>query len=173
MKYSDARPLLKSGDLIAMTSRAPAFSSFYAFKIACVQAFTRSQFSHVAIVWVPPGGRVFLLEAVKPKVRIYPLSNALGEGEDTYYLPLTTDWLFAEEFALAHIGQDYSELKAIKGYFGPLTHGAETDCAEYVLEVLRAAGVDLGTVATPSAVVRHAQLQGAPCTLITNPESTA
>ena len=167
MTYAALRSKLNSGDLIAMTSRAPAFASFYDFKVACVQAFTRSQFSHVALVWVPPGGRVFLLEAVRPKVRIYPLSNALGESEDVYHLPLNFRWDRCEDFALSHVGQDYSELKAIKGYFGQLRHGSTTDCAEYVLDVLNEAGVDLGDVATPSEVVRQAQLQGASCTLIT------
>ena len=36
--------------------------------------FTRSTYAHVGLAWVI-GGRVFVLEAVKPRLRIYPLSK--------------------------------------------------------------------------------------------------
>jgi hypothetical protein len=38
--------------------------------------------------------------------------------------------------------------------------------------VLALAGIDLGRVATPTAVVRAAQMQGSPCQLIINQETS-
>ena len=167
MRYENVRPFMKSGDLVAFSYRAPTFSSWYAFKVRMVRAFTSSEYSHIGVVWVPPGGRVFLLEAVVPKVRIYPLSNALEEGEDLYHIPLNCDWPRAEEMALRHVGQDYSQLLAVMAYFKAVDHQENTECALFARDVLRCAGVELGDKATPTEIVRQAQLQGATLTLIT------
>lgn len=163
--YATARDSIKSGDLLAFSH--VGWGSWYAWKIQIVRMMTRSEFSHVALAWVV-GGRVFVLEAVIPLVRIYPLSK-LG---DFYHLPLNKNWCWAEEFALAHVGTPYSQLKAIRAFFKPVLHDGVTECAEYVSEVLRLADVDLGRVATPTAVVRAAQMQGSPCQLITNLETS-
>lgn len=162
MKYADARPKIRSGDLLAFTHRS--WRSWNDIKIQLVRFFTQSEYSHVAVAWVT-GGRVFALEAVQPLVRIYPLSR-LG---DFYHLPLAACWSdAAEEFALAHIGEPYSQFQAVQAFFGPLQHDGQWECAEYVINVLHAAGVPLGERATPTAVVREAQLQGAPCVLVNN-----
>jgi hypothetical protein len=163
MDYATARPHIKSGDLLAFSH--VGWGSWYAWKIQIVRMMTRSEFSHVAIAWVI-GGRVFALEAVIPLVRIYPLSK-LG---DFYHLPLNTHWNWAEEFAMAHVGTPYSQLKAIRAFFKPVLHDGVTECAEYASDVLLMAGVDLGPIATPTAVVRAAQMQGSPCKLIVNQE---
>jgi len=162
MNYEQARPLLKSGDLLAWSHTG--WGSWHDIKVQLVRMFTRSEYSHVAVAWVT-AGRVFALEAVQPMVRIYPLSK-LG---DFYHIPLVVNWTpEVEEYALSHVGTPYSQVKAIKAFFQPLLHDGQTECAEYVSDVVVAAGAFVGAVATPTAVVRHAQWQGAPCTLITN-----
>lgn len=164
MNYSDIRGTIRSGDLLAWSHTRSMFASWYDFKVGLVRMFTKSEYSHVAVAWVV-AGRVFVLEAVMPLVRIYPLSG-LG---DFYHLPLTTKWAdVAEEFALSHVGTPYSQLKAMQAFFKPVLHDGVTECAEYVSDVLLLAGVDLGPVATPTATVRAAQMQGAACSLICN-----
>ena len=72
--YANIRQHIKSGDLLAWSHRAPWWASLRDCKIALVRLFTRSEYCHVGIAWVL-GGRVFVIEAVKPEVRIYPLSK--------------------------------------------------------------------------------------------------
>ena len=74
-KYSEYRDQIKSGDLLAWSHRG--FRSWHDFKVQAVRLFTQSEYSHVGIAWVV-GGRVFVIEAVEPRVRIFPLSK-LGE----------------------------------------------------------------------------------------------
>lgn len=166
MKYAEARAKMKSGDLIAMSYRQPMFHDWYSFKVGIVRMFTKSEFSHVGVIWLA-ANRVFLIEAVVPKVRIYPLSNALAEGEDAYWLAMNAEWTpSAEDFAMSHIGQDYSQLKAMVASFSPWEHGRFTECAGLTIDLLNQANVCLGTIATPSAVVRAAWMLDAPCNLI-------
>ncbi len=162
MKYIEVRAMIRSGDLLAFTHRS--WRTWNDWKIQLVRFFTQSEYSHVAVAWVV-GGRVFVLEAVRPLVRIYPLSKS----GDFYWLPTAEHWSpAAEEFALAHVGEPYSQLKAMAAFFGPVRHDGTWECAQYVYEVLKLAGVDLGDKATPTEIVRCAQLQGALCQLISN-----
>lgn len=160
MKYADARSTIRSGDLLAWSHRG--WWSWHDFKIQMVRMFTRSEYSHVAIAWVV-GGRVFVIEAVEPLVRIYPLSK-LGEF---YHIALGAPWKpETEEVALSHVGVRYSQLDAIKAFFRPLGPNKVTECAALALNILHADGVDLGERATPDAVVYQAQLFGHPTELI-------
>ncbi len=148
-KYNQVRSEIRSGDLLAWSHLG--WRSWYDFKIQIVRFFTRSEYCHVGIAWVV-GGRVFVLEAVQPKVRIFPLSKL----KPFYWLPLKTEWSKAsEEFALARVGEKYSELQAVKAFFDALKPGedAEWQCAEYVNAVLRQEGIDLADKATPSNIV--------------------
>ena len=161
MDYATARPLIQSGQLVAQSHGD--WTTWRGLKVNMVRIFTRSTYSHIGIAWVI-GGRVFILEAVKPKLRIYPMSK-IG---DFYLLPLHAHWCeAAENMALKNIGVDYSEIVAMQAFFGPLRDGEVRQCAAYALAVLRADGVDLGNRATPDAVVLAAMQRGATCTLIT------
>lgn len=162
MNYVDIRPQIRSGDLLAFSHRS--WKTWQDIKIQLVRFFTQSEYAHVAIAWVAEG-RVFAIEAVKPKVRIYPLSK-LG---DFYYLPMNVDWTTeVGEFTFSHIGEDYSEIKAIQGFFKPLTHSNLWECAQLVIEILALAGKNLGNKATPTAVVYAAQQLHIPSYLIIN-----
>lgn len=160
MKYADARPLIKSGDLLAFSHGD--WKSWDGIKVNLVRIFTLSTYSHVALAWVV-GGRVFALEAVKPKLRIFPLSK-LG---DFYHIPLNVDWDdVTEEFALSKIGVDYSELAAMRAFFVPLEDGNVQECAAYVMEVVEKSGVSLGHLARPDTVIFTAQLLGSTLTFV-------
>lgn len=174
MDYAEVRQKMKSGHLIASSFLQPAFSSWYAFKVAAVQACTRSDISHLAVIWVPPiTQRVWIVEAVVPCVRMRLLSQALAEGEDNYHVAVDCDWNAAEDFAFTHIGQPYSQLKAMHAPYQPWEHGKYTECAGMVLDIMHKAGLDLGLIATPQTVLRQALLRnGGEQTLITNGETS-
>lgn len=158
MKYLEARPLIRSGDLIAMSHGS--WRSWGGIKNNLVRIFTRSTYSHIGLAWVQ-GGRVFVLEAIKPQVRIFPLS----QSGDFYLLPMGALWKFGtEQYALASVGADYSEWAAMRAYFEPLEPGNISECAAYVREVLLRDGIDLGMRSTPDAVVLAAQQRG--CNLL-------
>lgn len=158
VSYATVRPQIRSGDLLAWSHYG--WGSFYDLQIQAVRLFQRSEYCHVGIAWAV-GGRVFVLEAVKPKVRIFPLSKL----SPFYWSPMSADWNpEGEEFALSNIGGEYSKWQAITAFLNKLKIGEDTkwECAEYVIEVLRRCGIDLDCRATPSAVVLAAQQRGAP-----------
>lgn len=155
MLYRDARLKIRSGDLLAF--RRNCWTTWHGVKVNLARILTRASYSHVAIAWCM-SGRVFALEAVKPHLRIYPLSH-LG---DFFLLPMEARWQLAtEHYALAGIGQRYSELLALKAFFGPLPDGNLQQCAAYVREVMKRDGIDLGARSTPDAVVLAALSGGA------------
>jgi len=156
MKYSEKRSAIRSGDLLAWSHRA--WGSWYDFKIQMVRVFTRSEYSHVATAWVV-GQRVFAIEAVEPRARIFPLSR-LGSF---FHIPLEAPWRAeTEESALRDVGTEYRQLEAIKAFFRPLPRDSASECAALAMKIARADGIDLGDRATPDAVVLAAQKLGHP-----------
>jgi hypothetical protein len=129
MKYEAAREKIKSGDLLAWSHRG--WRSWYDIQIQLVRFFTQSEYSHVGIVWVV-GGRVLVIEAVTPKVRIYPLSK-LGTF---YWLPYSEPWTaHHEELALSYVGTEYSKLEAIAAFFNTSWYPAKMQCAKLVAKL--------------------------------------
>ena len=170
MKYSDYRQNIKAGDVIATSHRAPWYRSRYDFKISVVRAATKSTYSHVGIVanWA---GRLMVLEAVEPFVRIYPLSNIANEVGEFYHIPIPSKIDFegcgALDFALSKVGQPYSQIDAVRSVFTRLKDYAKWECAEYVQSCLNAAEIDILSVkSTPEEVVRALQEMGAACILV-------
>jgi hypothetical protein len=161
MQYKDIRHEIKSGEVLAWSHRG--WSSFYDLRIQIVRLFTRSEYSHVGVAWVV-GGRVLVIEAVTPLVRIYPLSK-LG---DFYRLTPEITWTTeVETFALSHVGQKYSQWQAVKAFFG-FTSEADglAQCAELVRGILRASGDPADVDATPTEVVNYLLETGKTLTLI-------
>lgn len=139
MDYKTARPLIQSGDIIAFR-RDGIVSSV-------IRAATRSDYSHVGIAW-PVAGRVMLLEATLPSIRIFPLSKAAPFHWISLSKPLTPE---AEEYALSRVGERYSVAEAMMGYFGLARPDQRWQCAEYVRSVL-----SLQCRETPTGVVNEA-----------------
>ena len=160
MKYQNARPLIRSGDILAWSHRG--IHSWHDLKIWFVRLFTRSEYSHVGTAWVV-NNRVLVIEAVKPMVRIFPLSK-LG---NFYWLRTGAYWRKStEELALSFVGDNYSELQAIMSPFITPPNDDRWECAELVACIARQDGIDLGGVYTPSEVVLAAQKRGAPLTYV-------
>ena len=131
MKYSDTRPLIKSGDVLAWSHRG--WKTWYDIKLQLVRIWTRSEFCHVGVAWVL-ADRVFVLEAVSSGVRMMPLSRLLPCA-----------WISrgiwneeCERRALKALGSPYSQWDAIRGSLGLLALGANNrwQCSEYVSYVL-------------------------------------
>lgn len=163
MKYADLRPKIKSGDLLAWSHREPWYRSWDDFKIAMVRMFTKSEYSHVGTAWIV-GDRVFIIEAVTPLVRIYPLSKALP----FYHLPLNAGWSSTTlEYALAKVGERYSQLQAIQAFFKLPKEDSFWECAELTRLIAKQDNINLGESAVPSDVVHNALRSGASMTLIT------
>lgn len=97
MDYSQVRSSIKSGDILAFSHGD--WKTISGIKTNIVRIFTRSTYSHVGIAWVV-ADRVFVLEAVKPKIRIYPLSTS----GSFYLIQDGANWTKeAEDYALFYI----------------------------------------------------------------------
>ena len=150
MKYQDIREHIKSGDVLAWSHRS--WKTWKDIKIQLVRFFTQSEYAHVGTAWVV-GERVFVIEAVVPLVRIYPLSK-LGEF---YWLPMDAPWReYTEVIALEKIGFPYSEVEAVKAFLSLPLDDSVWECAELTAESAKADGIDLGKKYTPTAIVQAA-----------------
>lgn len=161
MNYLDARSKIKSGDLLAWTHRS--WSTWKDIKIQLVRIFTRSEYSHVGVALVF-GGRVWVVESVKPLVRIVPLSNLLP----CYWAHVGLPWNpKVEEYALGLVGSaKYSEWEAIRAFFGDNHDPQAWECAELVQAIYREAGMHLRSRAVPSDVVQDILERGATITTL-------
>lgn len=150
-QYNQIRSKIKSGDILAWTHKG--WGSWYDFQIQLVRIFTRSEYCHVGVAWVV-GDRVFVIEAVSPVVRIYPLSMELP----CYLIPIDSYWNDdVEKLALSFVGKPYSKIEAVMGFLGTLTTGADDkwQCAELVNTILTKVGLfkQGEVISTPSEVI--------------------
>ena len=148
MDYEAARSTIHSGDLIAWSVKKVNHLSDLPGMI--VRIFTASEYKHVGIAWVI-GDRVFVVEAVSPCVRIYPLSR---EGS-FYHVNMSVEWNDQlETYLLDQVGIDYSLLDDFRAYFGkPAEDNKAVQCAELCNGFYKEAGIDLKDAYTPSEVV--------------------
>jgi hypothetical protein len=154
MKYSVLRPTLKSGGVIAWSEGG--WTNLHDIEVSIVRMITESEFSHVGVVWRPEGSqRVFIVEAVCPLIRIFPLSKLLP----FYYLKTPIEWWSSnsEEVLLSRVGQKYSKWDAIKAFFKKDLDGNRTsECAMLVNKTLVEFDAGFNKVLdTPTKVVKY------------------
>lgn len=152
MKYNDVRDYIKTGDLLAW-SEGGTWNTWRNWQLNLVRMGTMSDYNHVGIAYVADG-RVFVVEAVVPEVRIYPLSKLLP------FRYIRTPFTFSEEntnILLSHVGKPYSKLEAIKAAFTKDTNNDKVvQCAKLVNMVY--GNIDKGyseLYDTPSAIVDY------------------
>jgi hypothetical protein len=156
MKYEAAREKIKSGDLLAWSHRG--WRSWYDIKISLVRMFTASEHAHIGVAWVV-GGRVLVLEAVTPKVRIYPLSNM----SSFCWIPGFISWSDEiENTALSYVGHEYSQWEALNAFFKRSPHPSKMQCAKYAAILSRITPNNI----TPSQLVQAALEQGGELTYV-------
>ena len=163
--YPACRPTFKSGDLFAQSHGG--WSSWSDIKVLAVRAFTLSTYSHVGVIEVDQDdGRVYAVEAVRPCARRVPLST-IGPF---YHLPMPhVMWTWrTHKFVQSILGTPYSQFKAMCAFFEPLPQGDVSECAALTREVMMHAGVGLGPMSRPDAVVQRAMELGSSITLIQN-----
>jgi len=162
MKYSEYRDQIKSGDLLAWSTKG--VHSFMTLVTNFIRIVTQSEYEHVGVAWVV-GGRVMVIEAVFPNVRVRPLSNR----ESFYTVPMDIEWdPVKEEFLLGKVGASYSIWKALTAVFVKLPVNQDWQCAQLAREFYLSSGVNLGDVCTPASIVEQAlALDGKELKLIT------
>lgn len=154
MQYTDLRPQIKTGDLLAWSHRS--WGSWYDFKIQVVRMFTRSEYCHVGIAWVV-NDRVFVIEAVSAGVRIFPLSKNLPcywASNHKEIKPEALEWLFAQ-VGLPYKSQVKMVWQAITGNH-ELQFG-RWQCSELVNRFFVHNWQALAAKDTPSAIVDDVQ----------------
>lgn len=133
MKYTDIRSKIQTGDVLAW-SEGGKWNSWRNFQLNLVKMGTMSQYNHVGIAYVL-AGRVFVVEAVVPLIRIFPLSQLLP----FYYI--RTDFRLNEEqeaTLMSYVGLPYSKWEAIKSAFTKDTNGQKVwQCSKLVNQVLK------------------------------------
>lgn len=164
MRYADARPMIRSGDLLAWSHIG--WGSIHALELQAIRIFTRSEYVHVGVA-LEHYGRVLVIEATVPEVRISVLSNKLpvhwfGGG-------LRDPWDDAVETrAMEIVGAPYSKWEAIKGFLGKAkASNGYWQCAEaaaYIRSPLLGAEP---AFPTPTHVASHALALGATHQLLT------
>lgn len=107
--YSQIRSELKTGDLIAWNTSE--IDSVFGLVLYLYQKILKANYTHVGMV-VRTGGRVFLLEATPPQVRLIPLRMT----SDFHWIKtdVKADPELQINFLLGHLGKKYSILDLIK-----------------------------------------------------------
>lgn len=165
-RYEKIREQIRSGDLLSWSHREPFWRSFYEFKIFCIRLFRMQPWTHVGTAWTF-AGRVFVIEAVKSGVRLFPLSRAGDFG----WVALGAPWsAITESAAMQYIGDPYSELEAALAPFIELDATGKWECAKLCAFLARLDGIDLGRVYTPDAVLEAAlAFEGTELVMVSNP----
>lgn len=144
--YDSLRPEIRSGDLVFF--RGKGIGPWF------IRTWTKSRWSHCGIAWVI-GERVLLLEAHPfAGVRAIPMS----EKHPDYYFDIGCWNKYAEAAALDKLAESYGWLDCARAGIGlPTLPDSHYQCAEYAVEVLRAAGLSVPGCSTPDALFRWAE----------------
>lgn len=128
MKYLEIRDKIKTGDLLAWSEGGP-WTSWRNVQLNLIRMGTGSTYNHVGVAYVV-GGRVFVVEAVVPEVRIFPLSRLTP----FYWIPVPFEATeTTEKHLLNFVGMRYSKWEAIKSAFTTDTNNEKViQCAKLV-----------------------------------------
>lgn len=122
--YSEIRDTIRTGDLISW--KAGKINSVFALILKLYQKIFKTKSVHTAIA-LHIGGRVLVVEARPPVIRIYPLSKL-----DNFYLIRTNipDEQNDLDILLQEIGVPYSALDVLKGLLYLDRDKTEIYCSE-------------------------------------------
>jgi hypothetical protein len=167
MKFSEAKSLIKSGDLIACSHQP--WASISDIESHIVRIVTESEYSHVCVVAGSDRDSPYVLEAVVPSVGLNPLEKYLDYGFFWIAVPDKPMTQQEREYGLSKVGEEYSKLEAIEGQLDLLRIGCSErwECAELTICMRKLSGLDLGSKATPAAVVQRALSLGYPLKFVT------
>ena len=147
--YLEKRHLIKSGDLIVWGTKSD--DSFLSFR-NLIKFFTASDFVHTAVAW-NKSGRIFVLDAVMPRIRLKPLSDM----RQCYLVPMNIHWNDGlEKKLLSYVGQEYSVPQAIMSYFTRPLKDDKWHCVEVVKDFYEYAGLKIDSKYIPGDFVEAA-----------------
>jgi uncharacterized protein YycO len=134
-KYSQIRKDIQTGDLLAWRTNSIGGASDALLSL--YQKIFKAEFSHVGMA-VVLGSRVFVVEAIPPVVRIYPLSlkrdfhliKCNVEQKDSYI-----------DFLFKWVGDDYSLLDLAKTCLGFSTSTQSFYCSELAADFYKYVGL--------------------------------
>lgn len=159
MKYSQARHLLKSGDVLAWCGTGPISR--------LIAHVTGGQYTHVGIVWCD-NNRIFVLQDKEWK------GICLAAASE---MPFPCDWiqtglLWTEEtrkLAFEHMGKRYDYLAALDVGFGLMPRSSQQVCSLYVGDLVTQMGLPcLRKGLTPQALVDILLNNGSSLNRLTN-----
>jgi hypothetical protein len=166
MRYFEFKEVCQSGDIIAVSHQE--WGTISDIESQIVRMATESEYSHVAVVWKDKNGEPYVLEATVPSVGIHPIGRYLKNG--FYWIQMADKPMTSEEesYGFAHIGDSYSKIQAVEGFFNMLdiAQDRKWQCSELTISMRRLSGVDLGPTATPADVVRKAMSLGYTLTFV-------
>lgn len=125
VRYSEIRDTLKTGDLVSW--KAGKVNSLFSAVLKIYQKILKPKSVHVGIVLVI-GGRVFVVEARPPQIRIYPLSRM-----ENFYLIRTNipEDKNDVDLLLTEIGVEYGLFDLVRGIvFADGKNNKEMYCSE-------------------------------------------
>jgi len=142
---------IASGDLLVW--KKSKFSKTSNFYLNLIRFFTRSEYAHVGVAW-RIDGRLFVVEASQPVVRIVPVK----EADEFYHISMDIAWTeFSENWLLDKVGLKYSILDAVRAYLGKtIEDDRRYQCAELANEFYKLHGINLSYAFTPSLLVSEA-----------------
>ena len=147
--YEDYRTQIRTGDVLAFFSSTGTnlFDGIYAKIITYV---TKERIHHVGMAYVS-GGRVFIVEAMPPFVRMIPLSRR----GSFYHLPMgVKDGPQVEVEVLSAIGKRYSIKDAITAWSAEKVEDENgVQCAEHVVRTLTKLGIKVEKEYIPGKLV--------------------
>ena len=120
---------IQTGNLLAF--RVRRFNSFVSLVLKLYQKVTRAKYSHVGVV-LRIHDRVFIVEAVTPKVVITPLDKV----DDFYLIPAKpkASLRSQEDFLLGKVGVNYSLIDILTHFLGMDYSKDSIYCSELVSE---------------------------------------
>lgn len=145
------RSNIQCGDLLVWSNDEYSLKSDLYLNL--IRFATRSEFAHTAVAW-RLGGHLMAVEATQPVVRL----NPVREWDSFYHIPMNINWsVESEEFLLHRVGCVYSFMDAYRAYVGRTVENDDRyQCAELCKEFYELHGTNLGTILTPSAIVKQA-----------------
>ena len=137
--YEDYKTNIKSGDVLFFTGTGVG-STVDQIYSKIIRTFTSHSYHHVGVA-LAIGGRYFIVEAIPPLIRIYPLSK---KG-DFYHVETDIQWSDTlESKLLSYVGNQYSFKDAFLSYFSKPKDNGEWQCVEMTKDFLCAAGIYTG-----------------------------
>ena len=160
--YCSIRENIKSGDLLIWGENklSPVSNAI----LHLIRILTLSDYAHVGIAW-RMGGRLFVIEATIPEIRISAVSNL----EEFYFVNMNVDFNEPlENWLLSKIGLKYSFKDALRACFGKTcVDDDEWQCAELANHFYKLSGKDFGAAYTPGQLVyAAAEAPGRPITRV-------